>query len=439
MIASFPPSLINISLTRRNKRRQVSLSTYFPAYTQYFYGYPAGEDSGFINWASPSVEELVAARAFSCAGQQVSVVGFAATSQPVISHHLLKEFAIPQVDADKLTLLPEEIDSNVRGAERNELVKDALTKAVPRQSLVMAQPFTSDDVVDLYQIPPKLIRYLNDKSHMNEYIPADLLPKRHGSHPDGAAFALEADKYQLPFVVKAASSSAGDGVYMCVNSDNVRQAVDELRKINGMILVEEFIEVRKNYAVHFGIPSVQELPIDIIGVNEQLTTPDGAFIGGIIESAKPPAELHDIVEQLRDKILPRIRSFGWYGVGGFDILADANGGFYFIDCNFRMTGMTAYHFLVANDTVTPPLLSFAGSLKCSQTSLEDTLLPYAGRHAKPQIMQLIALSRHDDCWNFNGAVFFNDPGELLKRIQTILGLGVTSDALEQIARETPQA
>ena len=58
--------------------KHVTLSTYFPAGTRFFYGYPAGEDSGFLNRVGPEIEELVAARPICCAGRDVFIVNFAA-------------------------------------------------------------------------------------------------------------------------------------------------------------------------------------------------------------------------------------------------------------------------------------------------------------------------------------------------------------------------
>src|SRR5437868_6415996 len=75
----------------------LSLSTYFPKGTQYFYAYPAGEDSGFLNRVPPQVEELVAARAAICAGSHVSVVSFAATNTPALDQSLLDDLNIPRL------------------------------------------------------------------------------------------------------------------------------------------------------------------------------------------------------------------------------------------------------------------------------------------------------------------------------------------------------
>lgn len=413
-------------------KKGLSLSTYFPKGTHYFYGYPAGEDSGFLNLVPPSVEELVAVRAVSCAGDHVSVIGFAATHYPFLSKELLEKFNLPTIPQEHLVLLPEHINASIKGAERNRVIKSSLLNLIGDNNLVMAQPYSSKDMNSIYQIPSKLIRYLNDKNHMNQYINSDLLPQRLGTFKNGDDFVSQITKLPLPFVVKASSSSCGDGVYICLNQSHVEAAIQNLKNVKGNILVEQFILAQKNFGIHFGIPSDIHKPIDFLGVNEQLTTAEGEFIGGIIESADIPNELLGIKRYLSSVVLPSIRDMGWYGVGGFDILQDTAGRFYFIDCNFRMTGMSAYHFLVANNVITAPLISFSGEFVGTQEDLEAQLLPYGGKENEDRFLQLIALSRQGTVWNFNASLSFDDDLQLFERIELLKNSGVQSKALDQI-------
>jgi hypothetical protein len=412
--------------------KKVSLSTYFPEGTTYFYGYPAGEDSGFLNQVPPAVEELVAARAATCAGPHVTVIGFAATNAPHVPKSLLQKLSIPQLDQEQLILLPQAIDTTMKGGERNQFIKNSLTESVDAKSLVMAQPFTTPDMEEIYQIPAKLTRWLNDKSTMNQYVTAQFMPAKLGLYENGEEFAAHYAELTIPFVAKASSSSAGDGVYVCLTQDDVQAAVKGLKQVGGTILAEQYIEARKNYGIHFGIPYHEAMPIDMLGVNEQLTTPAGEFIGGIISSTDCPAELIEAQRYLRDEILPKIRDMGWYGIGCLDVLTDRAGRFYFIDANFRMTGMSAYHCLIANGAITSPLMGFSGTFTGSRAAFEAIMLPLADRSGKHLIMQLIALSRHDQTWHFNAALFFDSHEQLVERAQHLLELKVESDALQQL-------
>jgi hypothetical protein len=376
----------------------------------------------------------VAARPLSCAGDHVSVVSFAATSAPLISPTLLEAFAIPQQAHNQHIVLPAKIDNKLEGAKRNATIRESLIESASAKSLIMAQPFTGEDMVDFYQIPAKLIRWLNDKSTMTQYIDARFLPTRLGIYENGTAFAKECKGLTLPFVVKAASSSAGDGVFICQTAQDLRQAVKQLRTLRTTILIEAYVEVRHNFGIHFGIPHKPSQPIDILGINEQLTTPEGEFIGGLISSTAHPQILSEVITYLVDEVLPQIRDMGWYGVGCFDVLADDQGRLYFIDSNFRMTGMSAYHFLVANRTLEAPLLGFSGSFAGSPKALLVHLTPYAWPAGPQKIMQLIALNRQGKVWNFNGALLFENQVQLRERAKQLLRAGIKSEALEQILR-----
>lgn len=411
-------------------RKKVSLSTYFPEGTQYFYGYPAGEDSGFLNQVPPAVEELVASRAVSCAGDHVSVVEFAATTSPVICQSLLQAFEIPRISQSKRIVLPQEIDTSLTGNARNNKIKDTLLNTAGCNKLVMAQPYTSQDMRQIYQISPKLTTWLNDKQNMGRLIADELMPAKYGSFIDGADFASTHKNIKLPCVVKASSSSAGDGVYICQTPADMANAVKCLSDISGTIIVEQYIETANNYGVHFGIPHDKNKPVDFLGINEQLTTDEGEFIGGIIRSDQFPDELKSVKQYLMNYVLPKVRDLGWYGVGCFDVLTDKAEKAYFIDCNFRMTGMSAYHFLVANHKINTPLIGFSGDFIGTREQLERNLLPLAS--GKDKIVQLITLSNHENVWSFNGALFFKHDSQLKSRVSELLKVGVKSAALSQL-------
>lgn len=413
--------------------KKLSLSTYFPAGTRYFYGYPAGEDSGFLNKVPPKVEELVAARALSCAGPDVSVISFAATAAPAMDKQLLDEFGIPGLPTSQITILPPQIDSRLQDNERNEAVKNALCQMVPNGSLVMAQPYTDEHMSKLYQIPAITVNFINAKDNMKKYISSELLPKQLAFFASGPQLAKHAHDLSFPCVIKVSSSSSGDGVYLCQSRADIKRAVKKLETLKAAIVVQEYVEAKKNYAIHFGIPHDQNLSINLLGVNQQLTSAEGVFIGGIITSTDFPPELIILKSYLLEEVLPVIRDMGWYGVGGFDVLIDSLDRPYFIDCNFRMTGMSAFHLLVANGNITRPLISFGGEFKGSKAEFRRKLLPCGGRSSKSKFLQLIALNRDGDNWSFNAALLFDNPTQLSRRVDKLLQIGVDSLALSQIA------
>ncbi len=429
-LSSSTPS--RASFRSNRSRKSISLSTYFPVGTQYFYGYPAGEDSGFLNRVPPAVEELVAERVMSCAGEHVSVVGFAATNPPILDKELLEKFAIPQLDQHRILLLPKEIGPSLKGINRDHVIKDALLSSIKDNNLVMAQPFSGEKMNDIYQIPAKLINYLNDKNNMAQFVTKKFLPARLATFSSGSEFAKNYTKFNPPYVAKASSSSSGDGVYICLNAKDAEAAAQALGDLGGTVLMEQYIVAHKNYAVHFGVPHSPDMPIDFLGVSEQLTTAAGEYIGAAIRTTDFPEELAEVKHYMKDELLVKIREMGWYGVGCVDVLVDAQGTCYFIDGNFRMTATCAYHFLVANKTIRAPLICFSGELTGSRAELEACLLPNAGRASNDKFLQLIALSRHGDCWRFNAALSYTSEEQLRERAAQLLDVGVTSQVLEQI-------
>lgn len=425
--------------TQPGSHAHVSLSAYFPRGTQYFYGYPAGEDSNFLNKVPPKTDELVAARALSCAGPEVSVVSFSSTTAPTIDTALQDALAIPKVTAEHLTLLPESINGSLLGKRRNEAIMAALAKSVAPGTLIMAQPFDGKAVERLYKIPPSLSIWMNDKANLPKLIKPSLLPARLAEYESGAAFAADSSLLEIPnlvpCVVKVSSSSSGDGVYICMSLGDVKQAQASIGTISGSVFVERFVTPVKNYAIHFGIPHDKNQPIDIIGVNEQLTSAEGEFFGGIIAGETIPPELAQVKTYLEEDALPRIRAYGWYGIGGFDVIIDTEGQPFLIDGNFRMTGMSAYHFLIANGKITKPMISFGGKFTGSPKAFEHAILPYAGKDSAHRTVQLIALSRHDDHWEFNGALMYDDMADLQQKIRQILTSNISSPALEMLLEQ----
>jgi hypothetical protein len=220
-------------------------------------------------------------------------------------------------------------------------------------------------------------------------------------------------------------------VFVCTSSGDVQAAARALQHVKSTIFVEQYITAQKNYGIHFGIPAAAGKPIAIFGVNEQITTPEGEFIGGLIEgNGQAEKTLQPVIEHLRDVILPKVRRMGWYGVGGFDVLKDHSGDFYFIDCNFRMTGMTAYHFLVGNGSIPAPLVSFSGTCSGSRAAILKRLVPLtSGPHA---CLHIVGLSHHDNTWRINGALSFSSQQQMHERISLVLAAGISAPALQQL-------
>src|SRR3989344_3968039 len=166
-------------------RSELSLSRYFPKGTCYFYGYPCGEDSGFLNRVPPAVEELVSARPLLCGGSNITALCFANSLHPETLNFVRSHLSSPLLSKKQIQPLPATINVDITGKKRNQLLKQSLLNSVSPGTLAMAQPFLDDDLDHLYQISPKLTQWLNDKQHMISYVPEQLLPTRYGFFKSG--------------------------------------------------------------------------------------------------------------------------------------------------------------------------------------------------------------------------------------------------------------
>jgi hypothetical protein len=285
----------------------------------------------------------------------------------------------------------------------------------------------------MYQISPKLSNKLNDKITQSLYVPKAHLPARYKRFANGKRLFSYKGVIPFPCVVKVSSSSSGDGVVICKDIESFKFAQKKFKRIKGSILIEEFITAAHNLGIQFGVPYDPEKPIKIIGFNEQLTSEQGDYLGGIIDTKRKIKSLKKIYKLLEKTILPEIRRWGWYGVGGVDVLVREDGKFYFIDPNFRMTAAFAYIFLAKNKLTKTPLVSFTGVYKGSKYSFEKNIVPIAKENLKNQKIKIIALTKYRGAYRFNAGMFFEEPKDMRKNAQKLLDVGIQSDVLEKLA------
>ena len=416
---------------------EISLSRYFPKGTEYFYGYPSGEDSGFFHAGSPAREELIAARAVSCAGPAVRTITFAATADRAVQHILRNEIGCVFPAQENAMTLPAEINLGLAGSVRNARIKIALSQMVRERRFAMAQPYVDEKLAERYVLDPQLTLWLNDKKNMPDYIPSVFLPRRFGVFADGASFAdASLSSIPVPCVVKISSSCAGDGVRICQTRLDLLKAQTEHARVRGSILVEEHVKPVRNFGIQFGIPADPRRKIELIGVSEQLTTPEGAFIGGLVDPERIFARIDGINALLLHNILPDIRDRGWFGVGGFDVLVDQQERFFIVDPNFRMTGMTAFLFAARNNRIRKCMASFTGTFRGSDEQFLRTVAPLAREGSPHQRLHILALTHHNDVFRMSAALLFEreEEHDVPRLAGELLVQGIASPALEKLQR-----
>lgn len=431
-----------IALQTRNQQQNNVLSTphvfqglseFFPQNTSYFYSFPSGQDSGFFNGVPPWMEELVAARSLVCAGPQVNSVTFSSSLDPLIWDIMTQKFGTELIERGRAIGLSEAITNELSGPVRNILVKNSLRSSIGARQLVMAQPFLDNTLEDRYLIPSQLTVMLNDKANRNLFIPAAYIPQILKSYDSGEAFACSLETFAFPIVIKVSSSSSGDGVRICSNDAEYVQAKEQFRCMSGQIMIEEYVKSAYNLCMQFGIPADNSQPIQMLGYNEQLTSENGGFLAGIVNPYKTISAVAKVNEVLMNEILPQVRSFGWYGVGGIDVLITEDGRFFFIDANFRMTATFTFIHLQQTKKITKPVVSFAGAYQGSYDEFLNTIVPLGQNGHGKQMMSVIGLTHKDSLFRFNAGMFFDTPESITSNAKTLLDLGVQSECLKKLA------
>lgn len=405
----------------------LTLSDYFPQGTAYFYSFPAGEDSQFYNQVPTYEDELVSARPLVCAGDGVKIVTFSAAADEyalqTIGH------ALPIASTANIISLPADITAEVKGPERNRLVKRALSQELADCKLVMAQPFLDDDLNDLYAIKPEITIGLSDKRNMKLYIPEGYMPRQYARYAHGKDFFDDQSALPLPCVVKVTRSSSGDGVIICSDRADLQRAKANFQRLNMPILIEEHLVSHYNLCVQFGIPFDKSRQPNIIGFNEQVTSANGDFLGGIVNINKSVPHLDEVYKVLLKHILPNLRLLGWYGIGGIDVLINRDGNFHFIDPNLRLTATYAYVYLAETKKIANPMISFSGSYTGSRSDFEAKIVPLTEVGNR---LTMISLTHEGNTFRFNAAIEFVSVKDLKRQTRRLLELGVSSVNLDRI-------
>ncbi len=380
------------------------------------------------------MEELVAARSLVCAGPNVKGVVFSPSMDPLTWDIMTQHFGVNLIEKGSAIRLSSSITNTICGEERNRLVKGGLESSISAGQLIQAQPFMDEHLQHLYQIPPRVTINLNDKFSREQYIPASYLPRILGTYANGQEFAQSSETIPFPSVIKVSSSSSGDGVRIAMDACELEGIKKEFSDITTTIIIEQFIQSPNNVCVQFGIPADPSRPIQMLGYNEQVTTEHGGFLAGIVDPSKKIFGMENVNNVLLNEILPKVRSMGWYGVGGIDVLIVDENEFYFIDSNFRMTATFTFIYLHQTHQVSHATASFAGSFRGSHDDFLHKIAPLGRKGSADQLMSVIALTHRDGLFRFNAGILFDTTASLKCNAQRLLDLGVESSSLSALVK-----
>ncbi|MEH2436555.1 MAG: ATP-grasp domain-containing protein [Nostoc sp.] len=216
--------------------------------------------------------------------------------------------------------------------------------------------------------------YLDDLSHSERFdklislFPFDRLkPEKHAVDPDThyrllskvtlAELGVQCPKYksynlhqlniediqlpQYPYLIKTSHGLSGEGTYIIKSPSDLNYCLEEIRKyldikLLDTIIVSEFVKNEvQNYCVQFYVNKLGE--ITLIGNTSQLVTPEGNYLGGLIDYRN--TDMSKFFEMIAN-VGQYAHKQGYFGVIGFDVLEDQDGQLYAIDANFRVNGST---------------------------------------------------------------------------------------------------
>lgn len=145
---------------------------------------------------------------------------------------------------------------------------------------------------------------------------------------------------RFPYLIKASHGLSGEGTYIIRNASDLNYCSEELRKylkikLLDTIIVSEFVKHEvQNYCVQFYVNKAGD--ITLIGVTQQLVSPDGNYLGGLVDYLTDMSKF----EQMITAVGQYAHQQGYFGVIGFDVLETKEGELYAIDANFRVNGST---------------------------------------------------------------------------------------------------
>lgn len=413
------------------------LSEIFPADTAYFYGYPLGwsDESRFLNTASPSSEELVAARPLVCAGKHVDVVVFARTVEDrvlkLLQHELGTEITQRRI------VIPSEVHIHLESTERNARIQQALQDSVRDRLLIMAQPYLHPEMEKKYLIDPKISFWANDKDNMRHFVPEEFLIPELARAESGMEFkTMDSSKFPYPCVLKLSSSSGGDGVYICKTEADFKKAQKTFSNYDCPVLVLKYIEIMKEVGTKFAIYPGATPRFGRVGATKDFSNREGNWVGSLVGHNVESEIAEQMYRVLETSVLPKLHAQGWYGVGEGGALVDKNGRFYFSDFNCRVTGDTAQTFQMNQNLFGGrQLVVFNGLRPGTLQDFANVVVPFARRGDADQIVNVVAVAEYEEGVRIHGGVLFDQNEALMENVAHLQQLGIKSPLFNKVQEE----
>jgi hypothetical protein len=195
-----------------------------------------------------------------------------------------------------------------------------------------------------------------------------ILPERHAVNPDEHYYLLSktaladmgfpspayrtyySDKLRagdvqlppdFPYLVKTSHGLSGEGTYIVKNESDLNHCRREIRSylkvklLDSVVITQFVLHAINNYCVQFYVAKNGD--VTFIGATNQLVSPLGEFLGGIIHYETTDTRKFETIILQAAKF---VNQHGYFGVVGLDILEDWYDKLHVIDANIRVNGST---------------------------------------------------------------------------------------------------
>lgn len=183
-------------------------------------------------------------------------------------------------------------------------------------------------------IPQQLLRDLNNKGKLAEFVPSAAVPDRRVA--DSSEY-FAADENILPAVIKVVtdqSSAGGSGVMICRSHEDLAVARAKFAR-SEKIVVEELLEVARSPCLNFAV--MPDGAVRYLGHAEQDVASDGKFRGNWVSFGETlPAEF---IRPAMDAVVCAAK-MGYRGFAGVDLVITPTAEVYVVDLNFRINAST---------------------------------------------------------------------------------------------------
>jgi len=216
--------------------------------------------------------------------------------------------------------------------------ESCLRAAVGRGLRVAGQfPIHEDHWVAPHALNPgELHSYLADKRSISEFVPEAIRPSR--EVVDGAAFVAGRVAIDVPCAIKVSSrfsATAGHGVRICLNADELDGARAEFKDAE-RVVIEEYLLFEATYCFHGAMMGRGRAAL--LGATEQIIVDRSRYAGGWYgPDVDPPPAAWDAARA----VMRRIADTGFRGVVGLDLGILPDGSARAFDINPRVNASTS--------------------------------------------------------------------------------------------------